>query len=100
VEGVTLIVKVAGVPCAIGNVVVLAKVVAEAVRLAAEAQAPIKLATFTEPNPVARSYPVVALKAGVVPPATSRIPNAPEVELLQFVLPPWHATELLLLFTS
>jgi hypothetical protein len=76
VVGVTLTVKVAFVPCAIGNVVVLARVVADAVLGAAEAHAAIKFVTFTEPSPVARSYPAVALNAGVVPPvAVARIPN-------------------------
>ena len=61
----------------------------------------IRLLTLTVPKPVARSYPVVALKAGVVPPAAVAImPNCPAVLLLQFGLPPTHATELFPFVTS
>ena len=60
-----------------------------------------KLATFNVPSPVAKSYPAVALNAGVVPPAAVvRMPNCPAVLLLQFGVPPTHATELLPLATS
>jgi len=98
VVGATLTVKVALVPCVIGNVVVLVNVVAELVRFATAAQALSKLATLMEPRPVARSYPAVALNAGVLPPvAVVKIPNwfALVLLLLQFGVPPWHATELL-----
>ena len=43
-----------------------------------------RLATFTEPRPVARSYPVAVLQAGVVADAgLTRTPLVPAVVLLQ-----------------
>src|SRR5260221_832288 len=52
----------------------------------------IRFVAFTEPSPVARSYPIPAVNAGL-PPLTST-PNPPLVALLQFVEPPAQGTEL------
>jgi hypothetical protein len=60
-----------------------------------------KFVTFTVPNPVAKSYPATALKAGVEPPVVvAMMPNCPEVVLLQLGLPPTQATELFPFVTS
>ena len=62
-----------------------------------------KFATFTEPNPVAKSYPVAVVHAGVVVAAgLTRTPVVPVVLLLQFieVEPPTHGTELFPFVTS
>ena len=76
------------------------KVVVDAVRLGAVHFAS-RFVTFTVPNPVAKSYPATALKAGVDPPAVVvRMPNCPAVLLLQFGLPPAQATELVPLVMS
>lgn len=59
-----------------------------------------RLATFTDPNPVAKSYPAAADHAGVVGDAVlTRTPLA-AVLLLQFVEFPTQGTELLPLVTS
>ena len=58
----------------------------------------IRFATFTDPSPVARSYPVLATNAGVVPDTST--PNPPVVVLLQFVEAPLHGTEMLPLVMS
>ena len=58
----------------------------------------IKLPTFIEPSPVAKSYPAPAANDGVVPEANT--PNPPLLVLLQFVEPPAHGTELLPLVMS
>jgi len=93
-------VKPAFVPCGTGKTVLLVRVTVGVVRLT-ELQLFTKLVTFTEPSPVAKSYPVVLLNAGVAPPvAVAMMPNCPEFVLLQFGLPPAHATELLPLVTS
>src|SRR5713226_6177484 len=63
-----------------------------------DAHALSKFATFTDPSPVAKSYPVAVLYAKVVPPAVvARTPYtfAAVLVLLQFGLPPWQATEIL-----
>jgi hypothetical protein len=62
----------------------------------------IRFATFTEPSPVAKSYPSVVLYAGVITPATvvSSTPTPPELVLLQLTAPPAHGTEILPLVTS
>src|SRR6266478_6955546 len=67
-------------------------VVVEAVRLG-ETQAASKFATFTLPSPVAKSYPVDVLNAGVVPLAITPNWFADLLVLLQFALPPTQATE-------
>jgi hypothetical protein len=55
----------------------------------------------TEPNPVARSYPVPAAKAMVLPPfAVVSTPKPPEVALLQSSAPPAQGTELFPVATS
>jgi hypothetical protein len=62
-----------------------------------------RFATFTEPKPVAVSYPVDAFHAGVVPPAlVARKPYslAAELVLLQSGESPKHATELFPVTTS
>jgi|SRR5216684_94002 len=66
-----------------------------------------RLATFTEPNPVARSYPGIAplpaavVHAGVVAEAgLTSTPFVLAVVLLQFGLPPAQGTELLPLVMS
>jgi len=79
-----------------------ANVVVEPVRLG-EAQAASKFATFTLPSPVAKSYPAAVPNAGVVPPVVvAMTPNwfAEVLVLLQFGLPPTHATETLPLVVS
>src|SRR5580693_5564253 len=54
-----------------------------------------KLLMLREPRPVALSYPVVVMKAGVLVFVGSRsTPNCEELVLLQFGVPPWQATEL------
>src|SRR5258708_1810259 len=54
-----------------------------------------RLATFTEPSPVARSYPVAVVHAGVVEEAVLiRTPLVPAVVLLQFGELATHGTEL------
>src|SRR4029077_4082459 len=58
----------------------------------------IRLATLTEPSPVARSYPVPVANAGF--PLDTTTPNPPLLVLLQFVEPPAHGTEILPLVMS
>ena len=58
----------------------------------------IRLATFTDPSPVARSYPALATNAGAVPDTST--PNPPVVVLLQFVEAPEQGTEMLPLVMS
>jgi hypothetical protein len=70
-------------------------VTVDAVRLG-EAQLLSKFATFTDPSPVAKSYPGAVLNACVEPPlVVAMMPNCPEFVLLQFGLPPPQATETL-----
>lgn len=61
-----------------------------------------KFATFTVPRPVAKSYPDVVLKAGVlvVPTVVNSTPFDPLVVLLQLGEFPAHGTELLPFVTS
>ena len=60
-----------------------------------------RLVTFTEPNPVAKSYPVAVVQAGVVVAAgLTRTPVVPVVLLLQFVEFATQGTELFPLVTS
>src|SRR6266699_1003753 len=60
-----------------------------------------KLVTFTEPSPVAKSYPVADVHAGVVGEAVlTRTPLVPAVLLLQFVEFAAHGTELFPLVIS
>src|SRR4029077_5341815 len=60
-----------------------------------------RLVTFTEPSPVAKSYPVPVVHAGVVVEAVlTRTPLVPAVLLLQFVEFPVHGTELFPLVMS
>ena len=58
----------------------------------------IRFATFTDPSPVARSYPALATNAGAVPDTST--PNPPVVVLLQFFEAPLHGTEMLPLVMS
>jgi hypothetical protein len=59
------------------------------------------LATFTEPSPVAKSYPVAVVHAGVVEEAElTRTPFVPVVVLLQFAELAAHGTELFPLVMS
>jgi hypothetical protein len=59
------------------------------------------LVTFTEPSPVAKSYPAAVVHAGVVGDAAlTRTPVAPAVVLLQFGEVPAQGTELFPLVTS
>src|SRR5579859_176761 len=54
-----------------------------------------RFAVFTEPSPLARSYPALVVQAGEeVLLGFTRIPVWPDVAL-QFGVPPLHATELL-----
>jgi hypothetical protein len=57
-----------------------------------------KFVAFTEPRPVARSYPVAVENAGLPPDATT--PNPPELVLLQFADAPGQGTEILPLVIS
>lgn len=60
-----------------------------------------RLATLTEPRPVAKSYPVAVVHAGVVAEAgLTRTPFVLAVLLLQFGEFPAHGTELLPFVTS
>src|SRR2546422_598913 len=60
-----------------------------------------RLAAFTEPSPVARSYPAVVAQAGeAVFFGSTRTPKPPTTVLLQSGEPPWQATELFPLTTS
>src|SRR6266566_8007571 len=60
-----------------------------------------RLVTFTEPRPVAKSYPVAVVHAGVVAEAgLTRTPLVPEVVLLQLWEVPAQGTELFPLVTS
>ena len=60
-----------------------------------------RLATLTEPRPVARSYPAVVVHAGDVTEAgATRTPFVLAVLLLQFGEFPAHGTELLPFVTS
>src|SRR5712692_4987075 len=60
-----------------------------------------RLVTFTEPSPVAKSYPVAVVHAGVVTGAgLTRTPLVPVTWLLQFEDLPTQGTELLPLMTS
>src|SRR5882762_7402139 len=60
-----------------------------------------KLVTFTEPSPVARSYPVAVVHAGIVGEAVlTRTPLVPAVVLLQFGELAAQGTELLPFVTS
>src|SRR6266852_9222870 len=65
-------------------------------------QAAARFATLTLPRPVAKSYPVVVVKAGVfvVPMVVNSTPFVPLVVLLQLREPPAHGTELLPFVTS
>ena len=58
----------AGIPAG-GKTVVLAIVTAVGAVRAGDAHAVMRFATFTDPSPVARSYPGEVMNAGVVPPA-------------------------------
>ena len=60
----------------------------------------IRFATFTDPNPVARSYPAPAANAGTSGVPDTNTPNPPVVVLLQFVEAPVHGTEMLPLVMS
>src|ERR1700687_2344830 len=60
-----------------------------------------RLVTFTEPSPVAKSYPVAVVHAGVVGEAVlTRTPLVPAVVLLQFVEFTAQGTELFPLVIS
>jgi len=61
-----------------------------------------KFATLTEPNPVARLYPVVVAYAAEAGLPETIMPYWPEVGsvLLQFGVPPWQITELFPTVTS
>jgi hypothetical protein len=72
---VTEPVKVAPAPIVVGAVPTRTKLVLVPVRLGA-AHFAIRFVTLTVPKPVARSYPVPALNAGVVPPElVAMMPN-------------------------
>jgi len=60
-----------------------------------------RFVTFTEPSPVAVSYPVPVIHAGVVVLlGLTRTPFVAEVVLLQLSVPPEHGTESLPFVTS
>ncbi len=60
-----------------------------------------RLVTFTEPSPVAKSYPVAVVHAGIVGEAVlTRTPLVPVVVLLQFVEFAAQGTELFPLVIS
>jgi hypothetical protein len=59
-----------------------------------------KFETFTEPKPVARSYPAAALYAGAELEGPTSKPTVVATVLLQFGDLPVHGTELLLFATS
>src|SRR6266853_2968646 len=102
---VTVTFTVAAVPCVIaaGDVDPLTvRVVVVAWKVpAASGHCVARLATFTEPRPVARSYPVAVVQAGVVAAAAlTRTPLALAILLLQFREFPAQGTELLPLVMS
>src|SRR5580704_8272236 len=94
-EGLTVMVKVAELPWVIGlGPEGPVSVTVSAVKETPD-QALTKLLMLREPRPVALSYPVVVMKAGVLVFVGSRsTPNCEELVLLQFGVPPWQATEL------
>jgi hypothetical protein len=65
-------------------------------------QAVARFATFTVPSPVARSYPVPAVNAGVfvAPLTVTSTPFVPAVVLLQPDVAPVHGTEMFPFVTS
>jgi hypothetical protein len=102
---VTVTLAVTGVPC----VIVTVETPPFRVRLVAvlwnlptaSGHCVARLVTFTEPSPVAKSYPVAVVHAGVVGEAVlTRTPLVPAVLLLQFVEFPAQGTELFPLVTS
>ena len=107
---VTVAITVAAVPCLIWGGVALpftVRLVIVAWKVpAVVGHCVARLATFTEPRPVAKSYPAVAVHAGVVADAgLTRTPLVPGVMLLQFGEVPAgefaaHGTESLPLVTS
>ena len=101
----TLIVKLIGWPCVnvmglVAGVVESERVVEDGVKL--DFQLFTKLATLTDPNPVAKSYPVVVVYAAVAGLPETIMPYWPEavLVLLQFGEPPWQITELFPTVTS
>ena len=91
----TLTVKLIGCPCVsvmglVAGVVKSERLVVVVVKL--EVQLLTRFATLTEPNPVAKSYPVVAGYAALLP--ETMMPYCPEVLLLQLGAPTRQITEL------
>src|ERR1700674_1494508 len=102
---VTVTLAVTAVPCVIETVDVpplTVRLVVVAVNLpAAIGHCVARFATFTVPRPVAKSYPVAVVQAGIVGVAVlTRMPVLPAVLLLQFGELPAHGTELFPLVTS
>src|SRR5271157_266655 len=101
----TLMVKLTGWPCVsvmglVAGLVESERVVEDGVKL--DFQLFTKLATLTDPNPVAKSYPVVVVYAAAAGLPETIMPYWPEavLVLLQFGEPPWQATELFPTVTS
>src|ERR1700694_1148203 len=102
---VTVTFTVTAVPCVIGAgdvVPFTVRLVVVAWKLpTASGHCVARLVTLTEPSPVAKSYPVAVVHAGVVGEAVlTRTPLVPAVLLLQFGEFPTHGTELFPLVTS
>src|ERR1700688_1978344 len=98
-DEVTCTVKLAFAPWAIVPLGEALIVVAEAVN-PTPPQAAARLAMFTVPRPLARSYPEVAVHAGTPALAITPYWLATVLVLLQFAVPPWQATEIFPVITS